>query len=63
MKAISARARYNQDVLDRLFSTSERADATVRKVLAARSSASGKFESFGLVFSTNKAASVKKKKA
>jgi hypothetical protein len=56
MKPISARANFNQNVVDRLFSTADRARDTAAKVLAARNSASGKFVSHGLTLSTDKKA-------
>jgi len=54
MKSISASAKYNPKVVKRLFSTADRARETANKVLAARSSATGKFESHGLILATSK---------
>lgn len=53
MKPVSARASYDQRVIDRLFSSSERALDTVFKILAARSNGFGRFVSAGLALSTN----------
>lgn len=57
MKSISARAKYNRKVVDRLFSTADRARDTANKVLAARSSATGRFVAHGLTLSTIKSKS------
>lgn len=54
MKSISAKANYNPEVLERLFSTADRARVTTSKILAARSSSCGKFESHGLTLTTDK---------
>lgn len=54
MKPISARAKYNPKVIERLFSSADRARDTATKILAARSSTSGRFESHGLTLSTDR---------
>lgn len=53
MKSVSARASYNSKIINRLFSTPERAHKTAGEVLAARSS-TGKFVIGGMTFSTKK---------
>lgn len=62
MKSISARANYNPTVVERLFSSADRARDTANRILAARSSSTGKFVSHGLTLSTDLKTTVVEKK-
>lgn len=53
MKSVSASAKFNPIVYEKLFSTNDRARDTAEKILAARSS-NGRVVSQGLSLTTNK---------